>query len=96
MDLTSEMSNFNKVKEIVLSKLVDEGLLDKVDADEFGERCQVLMYKGKWFRKWFDKNIKADAPESDENAYYIRIIELKEREDEVDKLLRRTTGDYDD
>lgn len=96
MDLTSEMSNFNKVKEIVLNKLVDEGLLDKVDADEFGERCQVLMYKGKWFAKWFDKNIKAESPESDENDYYIRIIELKEREDEVDKLLRRTTGDYDD
>ena len=45
MDLTAEMQNYNKVKEIVLSKLVDEGLLDKSDADEFGERCQVLAYE---------------------------------------------------
>ncbi len=95
MDLTSEMSNFNKVKEIVLNKLVDEGLLDKVDADEFGERCQVLVYKGTWFSKWFDKNVNIES-NRDKKTYYMRIIELKEREDDVDKLLRRTTGNYDE
>lgn len=96
MDLDWEMSNFNKVKEIVLSKLVAEELLDESDAEEFKERCHVLMYKGKWFSNWFDKNIKASSPDADKNAYYMRIVELKEREDDVDRLLRRTTGDYDD
>jgi hypothetical protein len=96
MDLTAEMQNYNKVKEIVLNKLVGEGLLDKSDADEFGERCQVLAYKGKWFSKWFDKNVKAEDPNAKEDGYYIRMIELKDREDDVDKLLRRTTGNYDE
>lgn len=96
MDLTAEMSNYNKVKDIVLNKLVQEGLLEESDADEFSERCQVLCYKGKWFSKWFDKNMKAENPNADENGYYIRIVELKEREDDVDKLLRRTTGSYDE
>lgn len=96
MDLTAEMENYNKVKEIVLNKLVTEGLLDLSDAQEFGERCQVLVYKGKWFSRWFDKNMKAENPKADENGYYIRMVELKDREDEVDKLLRRTTGNYDD
>lgn len=96
MDLTAEMENYNKVKDIVLNKLVDEGLLDKSDASEFAERCQVLLYKGRWFSKWFDKNIKAENPNMDENSYYIRIIELKEKEDDVDRLLRRTTSDYDE
>jgi hypothetical protein len=93
MDLTAEMQNYNKVKEIVLNKLVMEGLLDESDAEEFNERCQVLVYKGKWFSKWFDKNMKA---ESSPDSYYIRMVELKEREDDVDKLLRRTTGNYDE
>lgn len=92
MDLTTEMMNFNKVKDLVLSKLVVEGLLEQDDADEFSERCQVLCYKGKWFSKWFDKNMKTESPD----AYYIRIVELKDKEDEVDRLLRRTTGNYDD
>ena len=93
MDLTTEMQNYNKVKEIVLNKLVMEGLLDESDAEEFNERCQVLVYKGKWFSKWFDKNMKT---ESSPDSYYIRMVELKEREDDVDKLLRRTTGNYDE
>lgn len=96
MDLTAEMQNYNKVKDIVLSKLVAEGLLDQDDAEEFSDRCQVLVYKGKWFSKWFDNNMKAENPDADSNLYYIRMIELKEREDEVDKLLRRTTGNYDE
>ncbi len=94
MDLTSEMQNYNKVKEIVLNKLVMEGLLDESDAEEFSERCQVLVYKGKWFSKWFDKNMKAENKSPD--SYYIRMVELNEREDDVDKLLRRTTGNYDE
>jgi polyhydroxyalkanoate synthesis regulator phasin len=94
IDLTSEMENYNKVKDIVLAKLVDEGLLDQDDANEFSDRCQVLAYKGKWFSKWFDKNMKTETNSPD--TYYVRIIEMREKEDEVDKLLRRTTGNYGD
>jgi hypothetical protein len=32
----------------------------------------------------------------DSESYYIKIVELKDREDDVDKLLRRTTSNYDD
>ena len=92
MDLTAEMENYNKVKDIVLNKLVSEGLLDQSDSEEFSERCQVLAYKG----KWFDKNMKSENSKSNPDGYYIRIIEMKEREDDVDKLLRRTTGNYDE
>jgi hypothetical protein len=93
--LENDMSNYQKVKELVLAKLVSEGLLEQDDADEFNERCQVLVYKGTWFSKWFDKNVKIDSPK-DKTGYYMRIIEMREKEDEVDRLLRRTTGDYDD
>lgn len=95
MDLTSEIQNYNKVKDIVLNKLVNEKLIDESDAKEFSERCQVLVYKGKWFSEWFDKNIKVKDPNADSDNYYIRMIELKDREDDIDKLLRRTIGNYD-
>jgi polyhydroxyalkanoate synthesis regulator phasin len=93
-DLTPDMENYNKVKELVVAKLVDEGLLDQDDANEFNDRCQVLLYKGKWFSKWFDKNMKSETNSPD--TYYMRVIEMREREDEVDRLLRKTTGNYDD
>jgi hypothetical protein len=92
-DLTPEMENYNKVKELVVAKLVDEGLLEQDDANEFNDRCQVLLYKGKWFSKWFDKNMKSETNSPD--TYYMRVIEMREREDEIGRLLRRTTGDYE-
>lgn len=96
LQLETDMSNYQKVKELILQKLVGEGLLDQDDANEFDERCQVLVYKGTWFSKWFDKNVKVDNPDANKKGYYMRIVELKEKEDEVDRLLRRTTGDYDE
>lgn len=93
-DPTVDMENYNKVKELILNKLVEEKLLDQDDANEFDERCQVLVYKGKWFSKWFDKNIKSETNSPD--TYYIRVIEMNNKEDEVDRLLRRTTGNYDE
>ena len=96
LELEQDMSNYQKVKELILSRLVDEGLLEEDDADEFNERCQVLVYKGTWFSKWFDKNVKVNQPEADKKGYYIRIVELKEKENEVDRLMRRTSGDYDE
>jgi hypothetical protein len=95
LDLEQDMSNYQKVKELVLTKLVQEGLLEKDDADEFDNRCQVLVYKGTWFSKWFDKNVNVDDNRN-KKGYYMRIVELQEKEDEVDKLLRRTTGNYDE
>jgi hypothetical protein len=96
LDLEQDMNNYQKVKELILSKLVAEDLLNKDDADEFNERCQVLVYKGTWFSKWFDNNVKVEKPEANKSGYYMRIVELKEREDDVDKLLRRTTSNYDE
>ena len=96
LGLETDMSNYQKVKELILQKLVAEDLLSQDDADEFDERCQVLVYKGTWFGKWFDKNVKVDRPDADKKGWYMRIVELKEKEDEVDRLLRRTTGNYDE
>lgn len=93
-NLTADIQNYNKVKDIVLNKLVEEGLLDPSDAEEFSERCHVLVYRGNWFTNWFKKNVT--PVEGEEKKYYMRMIELKEKEDDVDRLLRRTTGNYDD
>jgi hypothetical protein len=96
MSLDDDIINYNKVKDLVLNKLVEENLLDEGDADEFSERCQVLLYKGTWFSNWFNKQILKKNPEYDKNNYYMRIIELKKKEDDIDKLLRKTTENYDE
>jgi hypothetical protein len=95
MDINAEIKNYNMVKDIVLGKLVSEGLLDESDASEFSDRCHVLVYKGTWWSKWFNKHIKINNPEANENNYHMRIIELNEKEDYLSQLMRKTTDDYD-
>lgn len=76
-NLENDMTNYQHVKELVLGKLVDEGLLDKDIAEEFDERFQILVYKGTWFNKWFDKKKKLNQSDIDKNKYYMKIIDLK-------------------
>lgn len=94
MDLDGSMIDYNKVKDLVLEKLVSEGLLEEDQAEEFSDRCQILLYRGKWFSKWFDNNVKVESGEAkDKNLFYMRIIEMREKESEIDRLIRRTNGD---
>ena len=96
LSLENDISNYNKVKNLIVAKMIEEGYLSEEEGAEHAERCQVMVYKGTWFSRWFDKNVKVEKPNADKKGWYMRIVELKEKEDEVDKLLRRTTGDYDD
>lgn len=94
MNIDEDIINYNKVKDVVVERLVNEGLLNEDDAEEFLGRAHVIVYKGKWWNKWFEKNVSKEA--KDKEGYYIRMVDLKDREDDVDRLLRRTTSSYDD
>ena len=89
--LESDMSNYNKVKDLILKKIVDEGYMSEEESEEFSDRCQVLIYKGTWFSKWFDKNVKTQS--NDKNSYYIRVVEMKEKQSSLDDLIRRTANE---
>lgn len=82
---------YNKVKNLVLQKLYEENLLQKDDADEFAERNHVMLYKASWYENWAKKAFGKDY---DPNGYYLKIVELQEKEDAVKKMKRRTNSDY--
>lgn len=83
---------YNKVKVLVLNKLIEEKLLNKDDAEEFNERNHVMLYKANWFENWSKKTFGKNY---DENGFYLKMIEMQEREDDVQKMKRRTNSDYD-
>lgn len=83
LELEQDMINYNKVKDIVVSKLISEGYMSEEEGAEFSDRCQVLVYKGSWFSRWFDKNQK-----SDKNNYYMRIVEMKDKQTLLDDLIK--------
>ncbi len=91
LNLESYTVNYNKVKEIVIAKLVEEGYMSEDEGLEFCERSQVIIYKGKWYSRFFDKNIKTESNTSDK--YYMKIVDFKDKKTNLDDLIRRTANE---
>ena len=86
LQMEQDLANYNKVKDIVVQKIVEEGYMSEEEGLEFVERCQVMIYKGSWFDRWFKKNMDSRK----EDGYYMKIIEMSEKESNLDDLIRRT------
>ena len=86
-DLDNDMINYNKVKDLVIGQVGREGYMTADEVEEFSDRVQVLVYKGKWFSKWFEKNISVES--DSKNSYYMRIISMNEKDPDLeDSALR--------
>lgn len=86
-NIDSDMSNYNKIKDLVIDKLVDEGELNAEVADEIKDRIQVLIYKGKWYKRWFEKNVK--KKDGDEDGWYMRIIDIYPKQPDFNQIAHR-------
>lgn len=78
ISIEEEIITYNKVKDLVLRKICKEGYITEEEAKEFGDRNQVLVYKGSWFSGWFEKNVSTIKEKKDN--YYIRIIEVDDKD----------------
>lgn len=76
-DYDADMANYNKVKDMVVSRICSEGYMTEDEAEEFKERNQILLYKGKWFSKWFEKNVSAEGKELEN--HYMRVIQMRDK-----------------
>jgi hypothetical protein len=72
--IESDIQNYNKVKDLVIRQVCAEGYMTTAEAEEFIDRNQVLLYKGNWFSKWFDKHISVE--DKDKQSYYIRMVQM--------------------
>lgn len=86
LQLDQDLANYNKVKNLIISKIIQEGYMSEDEGVEFIERCQVMVYKGTWFSKWFEKNMK----DSKKDGWYFKIIEMHDKQTNIDDIIRRT------
>ena len=78
ISIEEEIVMYNKVKDLVMRKVCKEGYMTEEEVKEFGERNQVLVYKGSWFSGWFEKNVSTISKEKEN--YYIRMIEVDDKD----------------
>jgi hypothetical protein len=89
LELENDMTNYNKVKNLVVAQMIKEGYMSDEEGGEFAERCQVMIYKGTWFSRWFDKNMK----DSKKEGWYLKIIEMHDKQTSIDDIIRRTANE---
>ena len=82
INLEEDIVIYNKVKDLVMRTVCKEGYMTEEEVKEFGDRNQVLVYKGSWFSDWFEKNVSTIKKEKEN--YYIRIVELNDKEFDMD------------
>ena len=78
LSIETDTQNANRIKELVVGSLVSQGLLTDEDAMDYVERFHVMIYKGSWFKRFFDKYIKNDGSKNI-NGYYYRVVELADK-----------------
>jgi hypothetical protein len=71
LEMEQDVKNYNVVKDLVIAKLVDEGLMSQEDGEDFIDRCQIIVVKNGWFKRWCSKFSKGN-----ESMYTVRILEM--------------------
>ena len=71
LEMEQDVKNYNVVKDLVIAKLVDEGLMSQEDGEDFIDRCQIIIVKNGWFKRWCSKFSKGN-----ESMYTVRILEM--------------------
>ena len=75
LSIETDTIHANKVKELVLGSLIRQGLISQEDGMDYVERFQVVIFKGSWFKRFFDKYVKNGTNSID--GYFYRIVEME-------------------
>ena len=77
IDLEKDTKNANKVKDLVIISLIKKGFISEEDGSDYAERFQVIIYKGSWFERFFNKYLKNDSNKMD--GYFYRVVEMQDK-----------------
>lgn len=75
INLEQDTINANKIKDLILDSLVRQGMITEEDALDYVERFNVMLYKGSWFKRFFNKYVKTDKNSID--GYFYTVVEMR-------------------
>ena len=77
LDLEQDTKNANKIKELVVGSLIKQGLISEEDGMDYVQRVNVMIYKGSWFERFFNKFVKSNNNSID--GYFYTVVEMAEK-----------------
>jgi hypothetical protein len=55
LNIDAEIANANSIKEMVLHRLLKDGLITEETAIKYAENWQVIVINNSWFKRWMEK-----------------------------------------
>ena len=80
INLEQDTRNANKVKELVVGNLIKQGLISEEDGMDYVERVNVMIYKGSWFERFYNKFVKNNKNNKNSiDGYFYTVVEMAEK-----------------
>jgi hypothetical protein len=64
--------NANQVKDLVLERLQNDGLITNQNALDYAEKWQIIIIKSNWFERWLKRFKK------EKNVYIYKIVRFED------------------
>jgi hypothetical protein len=71
--LEEDTQNANLIKEAVISRLRNDGVLNEKQAKTYIEKWQVVIIKPTWFKRWMEKFISTNT-----NNYRYKYVKFED------------------
>ena len=72
VDMESHVKNANICKDIIIERLLKDGIIDQEVANDYMEKYQIVIVKKTWFKKWMDK-----FSDNKEDFYVYKLVKFE-------------------
>lgn len=70
LNMDSNVKNADTIRNIVLEQLKNDGAISNDVYEEYSTSWNIVIVKGAWYQKWFDKN------KLNSDGYYYKFVKF--------------------
>jgi len=71
VNMPNDIKNAQQIKDLVLKKLTEEGIITTTQRDEYTKDYQILIIKKSWWSNW-----KTIFNTNNEDGWYYRLVKI--------------------
>lgn len=73
LEIESYTNNANNVKEMVLARLLTDGIITKEQSKCYSEKWQVIIFQKRWYKRWMNYFSKTN-----EDSYEYKFVRFED------------------
>lgn len=71
LNINAHIGDANSAKEIVLKRLLMDGIISNEQAEHYSTAWQIIIIKKSWFQRYYDKYMKGQ-----DDGYFMKYVKF--------------------